>query len=96
MKDCPFFGSVKTGPIRYHGNRGWISLPDDHRAFSRTLYMAKPRTANSVAPTLALSQKVELVRSSWIICLLSKEAKINTENEGKKKDIKKNMRTERG
>lgn len=35
--------------------------------------MVKPSTANTVAPTLALSQKVELVRSAWLTCLLNRE-----------------------
>lgn len=42
--------------------------PEDHRGLSSTLYMAKPRTANTVAPTLALSQKVELFKSAWLTC----------------------------
>lgn len=48
-------------------------MPNDHRGLSSTLYMVKPSTANTVAPTLALSQKVELVRSAWLTCLLNRE-----------------------
>lgn len=44
----------------------------DHRVLSSTLYMANPSTANTVAPTLALSQKVELFRSAWLTCLLKR------------------------
>lgn len=40
----------------------------DHRCLSSALYMAKPSTANTVAPTLALSQKVEFFRSAWAMC----------------------------
>lgn len=36
----------------------------DHRCLRIALYIAKPRTANTVAPTLALSQNVELFRSA--------------------------------
>lgn len=35
-----------------------------HRCLSNALYMAKPSTAKTVAPTLALSQKVEFFRSA--------------------------------
>lgn len=41
----------------------------DHRCFRRALYMAKPRTAHTVAPRLARSQKVEFFRSAWAMCL---------------------------
>lgn len=44
----------------------------DYRVLSSTLYMANPSTANTVAPTLALSQKVELFRSAWLTCLLNR------------------------
>lgn len=44
-----------------------------HRGLSSTLYMAKPNTANTVAPMLALSQKVEVFRSVGLICLLNPE-----------------------
>lgn len=86
--------SVKIGLLGYHGNKSWITLPGDHRVFSSNLYTAKPSTANTVAPTLALSQKVELVRSSWIICLLSKETKINTQIEGNKERHKRDVNSE--
>lgn len=45
--------------------------PEDHRGLSSTLYMVKPSNANTVAPTLARSQKVELFGSAWLICLLT-------------------------
>lgn len=41
----------------------------DHRCLRSALYMAKPSTAKTVAPTLALSQKVEFFRSVWAMCL---------------------------
>lgn len=66
----------------YHGGKeGWTRVPEDHRGLSSTLYMAKPSTANTVAPTLALSQKVELFRSAWLTCLLNREKprEVNTE-----------------
>lgn len=44
-------------------------VPRHHRCFRSTLYMAKPNTANTVAPRLALSQKVEFFRSDWAMCL---------------------------
>lgn len=44
-----------------------------HRGLSSTLYMAKPNTANTVAPMLALSQKEEVFRSVGLICLLNTE-----------------------
>ena len=56
-------GVKRIGPV----------LPEDHRCLSSTLYMAKPSTANTVAPTLALSQKVELFRSAWFTCLFNRE-----------------------
>ncbi len=31
--------------------------------------MAKPSIAQTVAPTLALSQNVELFKSAWVMCL---------------------------
>lgn len=40
-----------------------------HRCFSSALYMAKPKTANTVAPKLARSQNVELLRSACVTCL---------------------------
>lgn len=40
----------------------------DHRCFSSALYMAKPNTANTVAPKLARSQNVELLRSACVTC----------------------------
>lgn len=43
-------------------------MESDHRCLRRALYMAKPSTANTVAPTLALSQKVEFFRSAWAMC----------------------------
>lgn len=52
---------------------GKESRARDHRGLSRTLYIAKPNTANTVAPTLTLSQKVELFRSAWLNCLLKTE-----------------------
>lgn len=42
----------------------------DHRCLRSALYMAKPSTAHTVAPRLALSQKVEFFRSAWAMCLL--------------------------
>lgn len=44
-----------------------------HRGLSSTLYMAKPNTANTVAPMLALSQKVEVLRSVGLMCLSNRE-----------------------
>lgn len=58
-----------TMGVKTFGNR----LPEHHRVLSSTLYMAKPKTANTVAPTLALSQKVELFRSAWFTCLSNRE-----------------------
>lgn len=52
------------------GIKIWTHTAEHHRLFSSTLYMAKPNTANTVAPTLALSQKVEFLRSAWLTCLL--------------------------
>lgn len=46
---------------------------EHHRLLSSTLYMAKPNTANTVAPTLALSQKVEFLRSAWLTCLCNRK-----------------------
>lgn len=46
---------------------------EHHRLLSSTLYMAKPNTANTVAPTLALSQKVEFLRSAWLTCLRNRK-----------------------
>ena len=46
-----------------------------HRVLSSTLYAAKPSTAKTVAPTLALIQKVEVFRSAWFTCLLNTEEK---------------------
>ncbi len=40
-----------------------------HRDLRRALYMAKPSIAQTVAPTLALSQNVELFKSAWVMCL---------------------------
>lgn len=44
-----------------------------HRGLSSTLCMAKPNTAKTVAPMLTLSQKVEVFRSVWVMCLLNTE-----------------------
>lgn len=38
--------------------------------------MAKPRTAQTVAPTLARSQNVELFRSEWVICLKKEQTEM--------------------
>ncbi|MEQ2289032.1 hypothetical protein AMECASPLE_029081 [Ameca splendens] len=50
------------------GGSSRLMLPH-HRCFRSALYMAKPNTANTVAPRLALSQKVEFFRSAWAMCL---------------------------
>lgn len=49
-----------------------MEAAEHHRLLSSTLYMAKPSTANTVAPTLALSQKVEFLRSAGLTCLCSR------------------------
>ena len=41
----------------------------NHRCFSSALYMAKPSTANTVAPRLARSQNVEFFESTCARCL---------------------------
>lgn len=43
--------------------------PSHHRCLRSALYIAKPSTAHTVAPRLALSQKVEFFRSAWAMCL---------------------------
>lgn len=42
----------------------------NHRCFNSALYIAKPTTAKTVAPKLARSQNVELLRSACVTCLL--------------------------
>lgn len=56
------------GPGRGEGGSSCLML-SDHRCLRSALYMAKPSTAHTVAPTLALSQKVEFFRSAWAMCL---------------------------
>lgn len=60
-------------PVCYSGGQGRVNRSEgvgggaalsDHRCLRSALYMAKPSTANTVAPTLALSQKVEFFRSA--------------------------------
>jgi len=51
------------------GREGWTRGPENHRGLSSTLYMAKPSMAHTVAPALALNQKVELFRSACLTCL---------------------------
>lgn len=41
----------------------------NHRCFNNALYIAKPKTAKTVAPKLARSQNVELLRSACVTCL---------------------------
>lgn len=53
-------GRVNTGT---KGGSSCVML-SDHRCLRSALYMAKPSTAHTVAPTLALSQKVEFFRSA--------------------------------
>lgn len=73
--------SGRRGGVRVYRGRGvqvggWWSISVMlcyHRCFSSALYMAKPSTANTVAPTLALSQKVEFFRSAWAMCLWVEE-----------------------
>lgn len=57
------------------GGVGWR-----HRGFSRTLHMATPSTATTATPTLARSQKVELLRSAWLMCLRGGESRARWEN----------------
>lgn len=40
----------------------------NHRCFNSALYIAKPTTAKTVAPKLARSQNVELLRSACVTC----------------------------
>lgn len=44
--------------------RGSRPRPSHHRCLRSALYIAKPSTAHTVAPRLALSQKVEFFRSA--------------------------------
>lgn len=44
--------------------RGSSPPPSHHRCLRSALYIAKPSTAHTVAPRLALSQKVEFFRSA--------------------------------
>jgi len=41
----------------------------DHRCFNNALYIAKLKTAKTVAPKLARNQNVELLRSACVTCL---------------------------
>lgn len=56
-----------------HHQRKNKRAAEHHRLLSSTLYMAKPNTANTVAPTLTLSQRVEFLRSAWLTCLFNRE-----------------------
>lgn len=58
------FESLGGGAESAGGTRKGSGVRGDHRCLSSALYMAKPSTANTVAPTLALSQKVEFFRSA--------------------------------
>lgn len=49
--------------------RGQYFFVLNHRCFNNALYMAKPKTAKTVAPKLARSQNVELLRSACVTCL---------------------------
>jgi len=60
---------------------GDVRLGSAHRDLRRALYMAKPRTAQTVAPTLTRSQNAELFRSAWVISL-KKRAIRNEEEKG--------------
>ncbi len=68
--------------------RVWLGLPEDHRCLRSTLYMAKPSTAHTVAPTLALSQKVELFKSAWLMCLSNREKQVQDMNTDKRSEEK--------
>lgn len=61
-------GWKEQSQLRDRGG-SWCLMLSDHRCLRSALYMAKPSTANTVAPTLALSQKVEFFRSAWAMCL---------------------------
>lgn len=71
-----------------------VFMLPDHRCLSRALYMAKPNTANTVAPTLALNQKVEFFRSAWAMCLIwggGEEPETDTEMVREEKESQENM-----
>lgn len=62
--------SGEKGRGRVKGGAGGRRLaPSHHRCLRSALYIAKPSTAHTVAPRLALSQKVEFFRSAWAMCL---------------------------
>lgn len=63
------FRSLSGEEGRSRVNRGRRLAPSHHRCLRSALYIAKPSTAHTVAPRLALSQKVEFFRSAWAMCL---------------------------
>lgn len=63
-------GQDRTGKKKKKEWRALTTQASHHRCLRSALYMAKPSTANTVAPTLARSQNVEFFRSACAMCLV--------------------------